>query len=338
MLSFMLLLRDDRVVLAGLGLASASIISVAIALVTFYRDETQITTAPPKPQFITQETEDALKPDTLESLLGHYNYSIRETSARIICDRAAIDSTTIDSLLYGITRRDYEERIKCLKALALITDYYSLRLLHTRKCCSALVRCLELCMEDMEHENLDNKYYDEYFLRDMSERLCLMFISQLMAKYDTRILVETKFVEKWLARQKWGDADEEKQRNFKNYVEFKNNRLKDICKQLQESRDGRKALEKVRLISRARATELENNPTGNRVSVILEIQVPAREGRTDEGVDISLAPQPQSLAERIENSSADVRRQHREAMVLNDGTRPFERGDIIESRNRESPS
>ena len=343
--------RDDRALLVVMGVATAAVVTVMGGiLLTAFRDETKIKAPPPKTQYITQDTEDSLKLGTLESLLGHYNYSIRDTASRIICDRAENDGTTIEYLVYGITRPDYEERIKCLKALALITNYSqfprpellsgvlisllpdNLRNLHTPNFCTALVRSLELCLDDVEHERLDDKYYDEYFLRDIGERLCLMFVSQLMTEFDTQMLVEAKFVEKWLVKQNWGDADNERQRNFHAYIEFKTNRLKEISKQLQESEDGRKALEKAGLISQERAAELANNTGGNRVSLILEIQMPMGDN-DNEGDHGPLDRTGDEAWLRTRRGSADIRRQHREAMVLNDGTRPLGQDDIIQSRN-----
>lgn len=116
------LARDDRVVLLGLGVAAVGLVSVMHTLLTYYRDEVEIKPHQPKTQYITQETEDSLKLETLKTLLGHYNYAIRETAAKIVCDRAVNDGSTVDALLYGITRPDYDERMRSLKTLALITD------------------------------------------------------------------------------------------------------------------------------------------------------------------------------------------------------------------------
>jgi len=87
-----------------------------------WREGAEIKPVQPKTQYITQDTEDSLKPDTLSTLLGHYNYAIRETSAKIVCDRAVNDGSTIELLLWGITRLSYDERMKNLRALAVITD------------------------------------------------------------------------------------------------------------------------------------------------------------------------------------------------------------------------
>jgi len=115
-------MRDDRVVFAGLGLTTVGIIALMRFLLAEYRDASEVKPVRPKTQYITQETEDSLKLETLESLLGHYNFAIRETAAKIVCDRADNDGPSVHQLLWGITRPEYDERIRNLRALMLITD------------------------------------------------------------------------------------------------------------------------------------------------------------------------------------------------------------------------
>ena len=116
-------IRDDRVVLLGFGLGAFGLVSIIRAVLSVWRDDAEIKIPQPKTQYITQETEDSLKLGTLDTLLGHYNYAIRETAAKIISDRAVNDGSTIDTLLWGITREDYDERMRSLRTLALITDH-----------------------------------------------------------------------------------------------------------------------------------------------------------------------------------------------------------------------
>lgn len=115
--------RDQRVILAGLGIVSVSLVAVITSLLTSLRDESEIKPPQLKTQYITQDTEDSLKLGTLDTLLAHYNFAIRETSAKIVCDRAVNDGSTIDVLLWGITRPDYDERMQNLRCLAIITDH-----------------------------------------------------------------------------------------------------------------------------------------------------------------------------------------------------------------------
>lgn len=113
--------RDERVVLVSLGLATFGVVSTMITALTLIRDDNEIPPTQPKTQYITQDTEDSLQLDTLERLMDHPSFSIREVAVKIICDRAINDPGTIDYLLYGITRPDYDERMHCLRALALLT-------------------------------------------------------------------------------------------------------------------------------------------------------------------------------------------------------------------------
>lgn len=122
-MGFLSIARDDRVVLVGISIATAALVAAMHSVLAHLRDEVEIRPPQPKTQYITQETEDALTLGTLDTLLAHYNYAIRETSAKIVVDRAVNDGATIDALLFAITRPDYDVRIKNLRALAMVTDH-----------------------------------------------------------------------------------------------------------------------------------------------------------------------------------------------------------------------
>ena len=113
---------ENPLLWANLTLATVGLFVLGHLVTRQWRDEAEIKPQQPKTQYITQDTEDSLQLNTLDTLLGHYNYLIRETAAKIICDRAVNDGTTLEILLWGITREDYEERMKNLRALAVITD------------------------------------------------------------------------------------------------------------------------------------------------------------------------------------------------------------------------
>ncbi|KAK8930373.1 hypothetical protein H634G_01097 [Metarhizium anisopliae BRIP 53293] len=318
--------RDDRVHLVGIGLATFGLVRTIITVLTIIRDENKIPPKEPKAQYITQETEDSLRLDTLEKLLVHPNYSVREVATKILCDRAINDPQTLLTLLYGITRPDYEERMRCLRALALLTGQTmgldGLAQLNNDKAYSALVRSLELSLEDAEPPDLTNSHWDEYYLRDMAERFNLMFIHELITKYPSVALIKARFVEKWLAKQKWGDDPVARRDNFKAYMHLKDNRLVDIVDKLKRSRRGLRALEQAGLIDDSR--QQIRNP-----DMIMEI---------DEEI-VGESPSVNRILRPMRETSVEeqrLRRQHREAMVLNDGTRPLGREDIIE-RDHGSP-
>lgn len=128
-MGFLSLVRDERVALLGIGLAAGALISGMMTLVSIVIEDNKIDPPAPKTQYITQETEDSLQLDTLDKLLNHPSFSVREVAVKILCDRAVNDSDALHELLYGITREDYDHRLKCLKALTLL-------LFHTNGTCS----------------------------------------------------------------------------------------------------------------------------------------------------------------------------------------------------------
>lgn len=340
--SFLSFARDERVLLASLGIVTFGMISSIYGVLNLVRDDNAIPPPQPKTQYITQDTEDSLQLDTLEKLLDHPNFSIREISIKILCDRAVNDPAIIEGLLFEITKRSYDDRMRGLRTLALLTgqtlgmqfvhnawlkraDWLgldNLEKLHNQKAYSALVRCLELCLYDNPPPDLTDSHWDEYYLRDMAERFCFMFLVELTNKYGPALLIRAKFVEKWLARQNWGNGPEERLRSFKDYMDFRSNRIVDVVSKVKLSKRGLKALVKVGLIDRAER---------NKESV--EIIMGAEEA-------IQNGPFAEQQVPRTREHSAEeqrLRRQHREAMVLNDGTRPLGRDDIIE-RDHGSPA
>ncbi|KAI2614551.1 uncharacterized protein GGS25DRAFT_517400 [Hypoxylon fragiforme] len=319
-------IRDERLIVVGLGLSTISFLFAMRTILEYYRDEAEIKPTPPKTQYITQDTEDSLKLCTLESLLGHYNFAIRDTAIKIATGRAFNDSSVIHHLLWGITREDYHERMQALKALAFAiedkeTSQEPLNVLSTSRACSALVRSLQLCLTDVEHEKLDDPLYDEYFLRDIGERRCLTIIYHLLQKIDVEKLIQAGIVEKWLGRQPWGDSDEERQNNFAMYLDRRQNQISTLCFHLQTSRAGRKALIKEKLMP-PREAKRECN-----INVVVQI----RRGDGEEADE--LVATSVELVPRVSGQTAEeqrLRRRHREAMVLNDGTHSLGRSDIIE--------
>ncbi|ROT37308.1 hypothetical protein SODALDRAFT_324935 [Sodiomyces alkalinus F11] len=313
--------RDDRVILAGIGITTFTMVSVMTQALVWARDENEVKPTPPKTQYITQDTEDALQLETLDKLVAHPNYSIRDIATKILCDRAVNDNETIHYLLYNITRPDYDTRIQSLHALAtLLCQNHGecLSKMHNWRGYTALVRSLELSFEEGEHPKLDDRLWDDYYLRDMAEKFCLSFIVELVNRYDADMLVRAKFVEKWLAKQNWGETERERRENFLYYVEYRSNRIVDIITKIARSHEGSKALVACKLAAQSnfslsseaaflvqptlRAVDFDDDQTGE--------QMPRNRDHSDE--------------------EQRLRRQHREAMVFNDGTRPIGREDIIE--------
>jgi dsDNA-binding SOS-regulon protein len=167
----------------------------------------------------------------------------------------------------------------------------------------------------------------------MAEKYCLMFILELITKYGPKMLIRAKFIEKWLVKQNWGEEEEERRQNFRMYMEHKDNRIVDIVKNIRFEKEGCKVLQKSKLINKEDFGREEGSDS-NRISVILEISMPT----DDENGEPQITTHRSSTRAREHSAEEQrLRRQHREAMVLNDGTRPIGREDIIE-RERDSPS
>lgn len=154
----------------------------------------------------------------------------------------------------------------------------------------------------------------------MAEKLPLIFITQLMQKYGAEQVVQAGFVEKWLAKQNWGDTPEERERNFSQYL-YKQNRIVEIVLKVQQCPSGRAALAKAGLMPKSVSE-------GFGLFATIHIESEVIENDTAE-------PTPRHLEQSPEEQR--LRHRHREAMVLNDGTRPLGRSDIIEREHHTPP-
>lgn len=191
---------------------------------------------------------------------------------------------------------------------------------NTPRAYAAFVRSLEFCLLDRAPlDKLDDKWFDEYGLRDMAEKLPLMFLTQLMQKYGPEQVVKAGFVEKWLAKQNWGDKPKERERNFSQYL-YKQNRIVEIILKIRQCPMGREALAKAGLMPKNVCDGF-----GLFATVHIESEIIDSDGSEPVPRHMEQSPEEQRLRHR-----------HREAMVLNDGTRPLGRSDIIQ-REHDTP-
>jgi hypothetical protein len=288
-------------------------------MLVHYRELSIVKPLQSQPQYITQGTEDSLKLSTLEKLLDSHSYGIQETTARIICDRALHDGNTIDGLLWHITRADHDMREQGIRAFNRMVNSSTVSLINKPRTYAALVKCLEYCITDYAHNDYDEEW-DNWFFRDVVEEGCLLVLAHLVAEYGVNGLVKANFVDRWLVKEPWGSTDLERQLNFADHL-MRNSGLNVITGPLYRDDSGRKQLEKANLL-----LERTENP-GAAVDTRM-INGGSTAGEED-FLDITFIengrrPRDQSAEEE------HLRRRHREAMVLNDGTRPLGRGDIIE--------
>lgn len=188
---------------------------------------------------------------------------------------------------------------------------------------AALVRSLEYSVTDYEHNAYDPEW-DNWYLRDVVEQGCLLVLGQLVEKCGVYGLVRARFVDRWLAKEPWSTSGnvEEIQQNFSESL-LKHNRLNQIAIPLSEDETGRRQLEKAGLLR----SDAEDDNEAVRDSQMMHEDgsfVEESESTDNAMTENSRRPRDQSREEE------HLRRRHREAMVLNDGTRPLGRNDIIQ--------
>lgn len=171
----------------------------------------------------------------------------------------------------------------------------------------------------MPHEPYDREF-DNFEFREPVERLCLAVISRLMYEFGSTPLISSGFIEEWLAKEPWGDTQEERDRNFADCC-LRVSKLSDILVGIARNRKGLERLHKSKLYPTPTQLKLFDD--------VIDVRMINGEGTAGERGSES----NQDLRPRIREHSAEerhLRRRHREAMVLNDGTAPIASSDIIE--------
>ena len=183
----------------------------------------------------------------------------------------------------------------------------------------AMMKSLEYSITDYMHHKHDSAW-DNWHLRDVTERGCLMILGQCVSETGSVDgLVKARFVDRWLVKEPWGDGESERQANFVELLNNRHFRLHSICEALFYNSAGRKQLQNVKLVPPLHDPDLDG------------VDVRMVNGESTAGEDFeeglfveSRRPRDQTVEEE------HLRRRHREAMVLNDGTTPLGRGDIFE--------
>ncbi|KAH8815102.1 hypothetical protein F5884DRAFT_663284 [Xylogone sp. PMI_703] len=314
---------SNRLLLVGFGLTTFAVLGFMRYLLVENREAAKIKPPQNKPQYITQDVEDSLKLETLNKLLDSPNYGIQETTAIIICERALHDGVTIDTLLWYITRPDHEMRETGIRALTMLMNSSMISMINKPKTYAALVKSLEYSITDYKH-NVYDPEWDNWYLRDVVEQGCLLVLGQLVEKCGVDGLVKARFVDRWLVKEPWSSSGsaEEIRHNFSESL-VKNNRLNQITIPLADDEAGRRQLERAGLL---RPEPIEDEEDMKDTEMIHEEGSLAAEDESVENLVARNNRRPRDQSREEEH----LRRRHREAMVLNDGTRPLGRSDIIQ--------
>jgi hypothetical protein len=187
------------------------------------------------------------------------------------------------------------------------------------------VKSLEYSLTDYEHAEHDIEW-DNWPLRDVAEQGCLLILTQLVNKCGPEGLIKARFIERWLAKEPWGGDERERQINFLESLR-KRDRLSELTLPLIRDLTARRLLCQARLLPMDFEWDVPS-PRETRYITPNDVRMINGEGTAGEDFDGMFV----EGRRRREQSSVDetIRRRHREAMVLNDGTRPLGRDDIIE--------
>jgi hypothetical protein len=179
-----------------------------------------------------------------------------------------------------------------------------------------LVKSLEYSINDYEHSAYDADW-DNWQFRDVVEQGCLIVLGHLVDTFGVEGLVKSRFVERWLAKEPWGTTVGERIQNFTIAVQKSSHRLYPLITPLCRDRVGRKQLIEAELVRPD--FEIYRTPK--------DIKMTNGEGTAGEDFDAMFVD---TRRRRQSSGEEQIRRRHREAMVLNDGSRPVERADIIQ--------
>jgi hypothetical protein len=190
-------------------------------------------------------------------------------------------------------------------------------MLNEPKTFAALIKSLEFSLTDYTH-NAFSTEWDNWHLRDVVEQGNLLLLSQLTSKFGPEGLIKHNFVSRWLVKEPWGDTESERFNNFLCALEPRF-RLSEMLDPLFSNREGRRQLIRGKLVPGK--LEIRYEP-------LRDTRMAGGESTAGEDFEGMFVEGTRRAGQSFEDDH--IRRRNREAMVLNDGTRPFGRGDIIQ--------
>lgn len=200
--------------------------------------------------------------------------------------------------------------------------------MHKPEAYAALVKSLEYSITDYEHNSFHPEW-DNWHYRDVVEQGCLLVLGQLVEKFGVDGLVRSRFIERWVAKEPWGESDKERETVFQ-AIMGKHQRLNDLLVPLFRDRRARKQLIKARLVPLGLADmNFPHRSVEGEFIPLNDIRMINGESTAGEDFDAIFVERPRRSSE-----DEHLRRRNREAMVLNDGG-PLRRGDIIQRERRD---
>ncbi|KAI9758804.1 MAG: hypothetical protein M4579_002818 [Chaenotheca gracillima] len=292
----------------GLGCLS----SIAIRLVIYQLEQVSTMTEvgktkrKPQPRIIDQETEDALKLDTLRTLVDDSNYDLRGVAAKILCQRCT-SGPAFELLLEDVASPNPQVRDKALVTLRYLALSEAGAQIDSAPTLRAVVIALTHILRDPSRTASSQRF--------PPERNALVIIIRFL-HWNISAALDAGIIRQWLAHYPLGGTTPAERRaaikrlstNFSD--DFL---LSEVVSVLEDSAVARKQMRLAGL-------------TGSAIDEDSDGEYSVRSG-TRSAPDF-IIPTRRLREESLEEQR--LRRRRREAMVLSDGLEPLGRADIIQ--------
>ncbi|KAI9698232.1 MAG: hypothetical protein M1836_004234 [Candelina mexicana] len=296
---------DSLVLTCRLGLCSILAIRTIGRQLDQIRRLNQVTHEQKRPQVICQETEDALKLDTLQKLADGSNWDLRAAAHKIIIQRST-HGATYDLLLANINSKDNAIQYQALVALRFLTRNPAAgHNLDTPETLTALTDCLCNIAASRFPEGRSTTLSSPTQARPQHERIALMILLRV-TRFNVTPAIDAGIISRWLANYPIAGINEDLL-------------LSEVASTLTRNHIGIKELSIVGLT----VDQTESNDSDIETWIVGDEAAPRQSSRLGSG----------GLGRRMREESIEeqaLRRRRREAMVIHEGGRPLSNEDIIQ--------
>ncbi|KAI9836171.1 MAG: hypothetical protein M1837_003434 [Sclerophora amabilis] len=303
-------IRDNKWVWVGLGVFSYVAFRTIVHQLHQIPKVTEVSESKSRPRIIDQDTEDALKLDTLRNLAGGSNHDLRGVAAKIICERSA-SGPAFSLLLQHVASPVPFVRDKALVTLRYLSSSAAAPKIQNHKTLQAVVTALVHILRDPARASSSQRY--------PPERNAMTIVSRLLP-YNIPSALRAGIVKRWLAHYPFGTTESETRATIKKICTYnaEDHLMSEIVCILENHPDGRKQMRLAGLTGSA----MDEDSDGDERMV---------DGEETAGLVVGPARAPPLRRFREESLEEQrLRRRRREAMVLSDGAQPLGRRDIIQ--------
>ncbi|KAI9795824.1 MAG: hypothetical protein M1835_005147 [Candelina submexicana] len=295
---------DSLELTCRLGLCSILAIRTIGRQLDQIRHLNQVTHEQKRPQVVCQETEDALKLDTLQKLADGSNWDLRAAAHKIIIQRST-HGAAYDLLLANINSKDNAIQYQALVALRFLTRNPAGHNLDTPETLTALTDCLCNIAASRFPKGRSTTLSSPTQARPQHERIALMILLRV-TRFNVTPAIDAGIISRWLANYPIAAINEDLL-------------LSEVASTLTRNHIGIKELSSVGLT----VDQTESNDSDIETWIVGDEAAPRQSSSRGSG----------GLGRRMREESIEeqaLRRRRREAMVIHEGGRPLSNEDIIQ--------